>query len=276
MIAVNKAIEIDSVETSHGPDFSICTLVTDQRQYAEMLASFEKAGFSGDRCEFIYIDNSNGNKYDAYDGLNQFLQLAKGKYIILCHQDLLLHDDGIGRLDQIIAEMDALDEHWAVLGNAGGIVPGKRAIRITDPFYGENARVGSFPARVVGLDENFMLVKRAANLALSRDIGGFHLYGTDLCVIADVLGYSAYAVDFHLHHVCGEVLKNVGRKAVETPMSFNSIRERFIKKYQRAFRSRWLQTTCTIVHISGSRVGNSFGNRKLMCSIMKRVHRLFD
>ncbi len=272
---MNKAIEIDAYDVDHGIDFSICSLVTNKQQYSEMLTSFEQAGFSGDRCEFIYIDNSNSNKYDAYDGLNHFLQLAKGKYIILCHQDLLLHDHGVDHLERVIDEMDSLDEQWAVLGNAGGVVPGKLAIRITDPFYGENTKLGSFPAQVGGLDENFILVKRSANLALSRDVGGFHMYGTDLCVIADVLGYHAYAVDFHLHHVCGEVLKGVGRKTVETPMSFNSVRQRFVRKYQRAFRSRWLQTTCTIVYLSGSRIGSVFGNRKLSFSIMKRIHRLF-
>jgi len=273
-MSLNTAIEIDSLATSQSPDFTICTLVTNKQQYSDMLESFNEAGFYKDRCEYIYIDNSTRNKFDAYDGLNILLQAAKGKYIILCHQDLLLHDHRIDRLDVIISEMNELDENWAVLGNAGGIVPGKKAIRITDPFYGEDAKVGTFPARVFSLDENFMLVKRSSNLALSRDIGGFHMYGTDLCLIADILGFSTYVVDFHLHHIGGEAVKDLARSAIQTPTSFNSVKRRFVNKYQRAFRARWLQTTCTILYISRSRIGILFGNWKFVRSVAKRAYRL--
>ena len=45
-----------------------------------------------------------------------------------------------------LAELDALDPHWALAGNAGGLPNGDTAIRISDP-YGEDSTRGSLPAR---------------------------------------------------------------------------------------------------------------------------------
>jgi hypothetical protein len=109
---------------------------------------------------------------------------------------------------------------------------------------------------VQALDENFMIVRRSANLALSHDLQGFHLYGTDMCLIADVLGRSLYVIDFHLRHKSGGVLDK----------SFFEIRERLIRKYRVAFRSRWVTTPCTSQFISGvpllgRLLNNAIGNR---------------
>ncbi len=274
---MKRAIEIDECNVDTGIDYSICTLVTDHQQYQEMLDSYAEAGFTEDRCEFIYLDNASQNKYDAYVGINKFLRAAKGKYIILCHQDLLLHDHDIHRLDAVIKEMDALDERWAVLGNAGGVAPGKMAIRITDPPYGPNTTIGKLPAKVGSLDENFILLKADANLGVSNDIKGFHFYGTDLCIMADILGYNAYVVDFHLHHIGGETIRNIENKVTDTsPTNFNAMKKAFINKYQRAYRPRWIQTTCTIMHISGSGFRNAWANRKFIFSVQKRWNRWFS
>ena len=51
------------------------------------------------------------------------------------------------------------------------------------------------------LDKNFLVVRRDANLAVSADLKGFHLHGTDICIVARLLGYTAYVVDFQLRHV---------------------------------------------------------------------------
>ncbi len=270
------AVDVATITPPDSPEFSICTLVTEHQQYADMVNSYLDAGFVTEHCEFLYQDNTKSNQLDAYEGLNLFLRTARGRYVILCHQDLLLHDDGISRLREIIEEMNDLDEHWAVLGNAGGAEPGKLAIRITDPFHGENARVGRFPVRTRSLDENFLLVKASSNLSLSRDIGGFHLYGTDLCLIADILGYRSYAVDFHLRHIGGEAMKDLKKNASSAVTGFDATKRRFINKYRRAFRSRWIQTTCATLYISCSRIRTSIGNRRFVGSIVKRLYRLLD
>jgi hypothetical protein len=66
-----------------------------------------------------------------------------------------------------------------------------------------NVYGGPFPVQAVSLDENWLLVKRAANLALSRNLHGFHHYGVELCLNAAILGWSTYVVDFFLRHHSG-------------------------------------------------------------------------
>ena len=70
-------------------------------------------------------------------------------------------EDGRGRLDRLIAELDYIDPSWGLLGNAGGSSPGQVTVRISDP-QGRDQRKGHFPTRVRSLDENFIVVRRSA------------------------------------------------------------------------------------------------------------------
>lgn len=272
-MAPNKAdpIELDVYEQGIHPVYSICTLVTDHDQYAEMVASFRVAGFTEVNSEFIYVDNAGQNKYDGFTAVNKFLNLARGNYIILCHQDLRLHTDKIDTLQRAIADISVRDPNWGILGNAGGIAPGRLAIRITDP-KGINTHRGVLPARVSSLDENFMVIRRDANLAVSSDIGGFHFYGTDLCIIADILGYTAYVIDFHLLHLGGDSSKDnqTGKSGKAFIQDYPRARSRMIRKYQRAFKSRWIQNTGTLLLLSESRLLGLIANLKLVRSLVKR------
>lgn len=239
--------------------FSICTLATNLEEYAQMRESFQNAGFNEENSEFIYIDNSSHNKYDGYSGLNRFLEVSKGRYIILCHQDILLKFDTIEILKERIAEMDKIDPDWALLGNAGYKDFNRVSLRITDP-YGENRNYGPFPAKVVSLDENFMIAKKSANLALSHDMSGFHLYGTDMCIIASILGYSAYVIDFHLYHKSGGTCGS----------NFYEVKKKIIEKYRKALSPKYIRTPCTNLFVSDCRFLNSLLNKKFMYSLKKR------
>src|SRR6476646_5344978 len=61
--------------------YSICTLVTKPAQYAELVESFRRGGFTDD-CEYLCIDNSVENRFDAYRGGNLCLAQAQGERII--------------------------------------------------------------------------------------------------------------------------------------------------------------------------------------------------
>ena len=221
--------------------FSICTLVSRPEQYAAMLRSFQAAGFE-EACEYLAIDNSRGNVFDAFAGYNAFLREAKGCHIILVHQDVELAFDDRAVLETRLRDLTTLDPDWGVCGNSGGISLGRNAIRITDP-HGNNVRMGPFPHRVGTLDENFIVARRDANLCLSSDLSGYHMYGPDLCLLADIAGHHCYVIDFHLRHL----------SAGNMDAKFQAGEAAFIHKYGQAFRSRWLQTSCTAVFLSGSR-----------------------
>jgi hypothetical protein len=226
------------------PTYTIGTLVNDEAHFAAMRASFEARGFCEPACEFLAIHHPAC----GYAALNELLALARGRIVILCHQDVRLIGDGRAELDARLADLERRDPGWAVAGNAGGIAPGDLALRITDP-HGRDRRIGELPARVMSLDENFLVVRADARIGFSRDLAGFHLYGADICLMASVAGCSAYVIDFHLEHL------SPGRKDA----SFHAAEQAFSAKWARAMRPRWMQTTCTLMRLDGRPIGTWLG-----------------
>ena len=233
--------------------YTIATLVTDPSQYEVMKQSFIDFGF--DDSEFLKIDNTGERQTCAYNGLNHMLNQATGDIVILCHQDVRLFDDGRADLDACLDNLDETDPSWAVAGNAGGVAPGKLALRITDP-HGVDQNIGTFPCRVSAVDENFIVVRRDARIGFSYDLSGFHFYGTDICMMANVAGRSAYVIDFHLAHL------SAGNKDA----SFDEMEVAFREKWGAALGARWIQTTCSLLYVSGAPLKQMAG------SLMKRPY----
>jgi hypothetical protein len=219
--------------------FTIASLVNDEAQYSAMLESFRAHGFIEPDVEFLAAREAPS----AYAGLNAMLAIARGDVVIMCHQDVRLIGEGREELEARLAELGRLDPNWALAGNAGGMAVGRLAIRITDP-HGADSHIGELPARVMSLDENFMVLRRQAGLRFSRDLDSFHFYGADICLIADLLGYSAWVIDFHLHHLSS----GVGSK------TFYPALDQFRAKWSLALRPRWMQTTVTVVRLTGSQL----------------------
>jgi len=243
--------------------FSICTLVTNKEEYTQMVNSFIAAGFTTADCEFRYIDNSTENNFDAYGGLNQFLLNAHGDYVILCHQDILLDFDKRAELEQQIAEMHKIDNNWGILSNAGGLendLYQRAAINVAYPD-GFHQIVGVLPAKVASVDENFIVVKRSANLALSGNLSGFHLYGTDLCLVAELLGFSAYVINFKVIH-----------KSYGTPNeSYYALLKQLIDKYVKFMRSRHILTTIADFYLSPSGMRTTLFETKLFKKVARKI-----
>jgi hypothetical protein len=227
------------------PRYVIGTLVTDRSQHDAMRASFMAHGFTAENCEFHTIDNTGSAQTDAYRGLNQILDAARAPFVILCHQDVRLIGDGRAELDQKLDELTRLDPTWAVAGNAGGVAPGKLSLRLTDP-HGRDQRVGETPSRVHALDENFLVVRRDQRVGFSNDMSGFHFYGADICLHADLMGCSAYVIDFHLEHL------SPGRKSE----AFYEAERAFRAKWSHALRPRWIQTTCSLMYLGAAPIRN--------------------
>lgn len=240
-----KSIE----EQVNAYEFSVCTLVSRGEEYALLLESLQAAGFNEQNTEFIYLDNCDKNNFDGYQGINLFLQQATGKYIIICHQDILFNRDNIDDLRARLEELSKKDSTWAVCGNAGAKGPNHIVYHISYPddlFMSK----GNFPQKVHSLDENFIVVKNHTYLNVSADLKGFHLYATDLCLRAELSGFSSYVIAFNLTH------KSRGNR----DQSFFKLREKMIKKYDHFFRSRWIQTNSTNFYLSGTFLGRLCGN----------------
>lgn len=261
MSSISIAKEIDALNSKKFK-FSICTLVSNKEEYSEMIDSFIQAGFDPAFCEFIYADNSTGNKYDAYAGINRFLNQAKGEYIILCHQDILLNYDRIDKLEKCIAELNIKFPDWGLIGNAGGINLGRNASKIATA-KGDIYHEGPLPHEVHSLDENFIIVKNTANIGVSRDLQGFHLYGLDLCLHARALGYKAFIIDFLITH------KSYGN----ADKSFYDLKSLFLDKYIKLFSGRYIKTTITSLYLSGSPFISYLANTKPFKMVAKFLHK---
>ncbi|QFR48656.1 hypothetical protein FJR48_02520 [Sulfurimonas lithotrophica] len=256
-------IEIDSIVSDKL--FSMCTLVSNIDEYKLLLDSAKKAGFNNDNTEFIYIDNTQDNKYDAYDGLNQCLNKANGKYLILVHQDVEFKFDNIEVLTDKIKEMNEVDPKWAILGNTGYDINdiNTQYTRITDPGQ-LDVHNGPFPAKVSCPDENIMIVKNELNLMFSKNIGHYHLYGADLSMQAQMQGYHTYVIDFHILHRSGGYPNK----------SFYDTKYRMIKQYQKALEMRFFRTPCSPLFLSSFGVLNKIMNSKAVYSLKKRIDSL--
>lgn len=241
--------------------FSIGTLVTDPALYAQMKETFRARGF-GEDCEFLQVDNTGPVQTDAYAGLNRLLSEARAPLVILCHQDVMLIGDGRRELEARLGELSARDPHWGLAGNAGGSRFSRQHIRITDKFGDNQGAAGTYPVRVHSLDENFIVVRAEARLAFSRDLTGFHMYGTDICTVADILGWNAYVIDFHLLHL--------GEARMGEPF-MASVRQ-FRDKWNRALRDRFLQSTCTQVLVTGKKQSRLLQHMRLR--LVSRYHSL--
>lgn len=256
-------IEIDQIDPSQ-IRYSICTLVTDPAEYQLMVKSFHNAGFNQDHCEFIYVDNSKKNKYDAFEGLNKMITAASGRYIILCHQDIELNYDTMETLELRIKEVADRDPNWAILANAGGLRLKKNVHRIYYPGGFEHS-AGPFPLKVKSVDEHFMLIRKEANLSFSHNLKGYHLYGTDICIQAEILGYNAWVIDFALLHKSKGSVNQV----------FYKSKSELISKYQQAYKARYIRTMCTILYISDSRFLNFVMNLKPMVFFNRLIRKIW-
>ncbi|WP_184543771.1 hypothetical protein [Mucilaginibacter sp. FT3.2] len=241
--------------------YTICTLVTDRDEYAEMVGSFIRAGFTAADCEYLMVNNVEANTMDAYDGINVFLRGARGEFVILCHQDIVLtNPESRTLLESRISEMAVLDPKWAVLGNAGAVDRlYKRQVYNIEYPGGAVETKGTFPQKVCSVDENFILVKKSAGLSLSRDIGGFHFYGLDICMLAELRGYSCYVIDFLLLH------KSRGN----ADEAFESTLRRVKEKYSAFLKSRYINTTIGSFYLSGSPLKNWIFETRLFRRVTK-------
>lgn len=229
-------------DSRDGPDFSICALVRSQEKYDRLLASFLRGGFTAENSEFLAADNRAFNRFDGYGWQKALLAEARGRFVVFCHDDIELLDAGYTDLLAALDDLDRRQPDWLLAGVAGGRYrPQKHhrrflRMRISDP-WGEDRQMGEVPGRVETLDECFILMRRTRPVIGSYDLRGFHFYGADLCLQAELLGGSAHVIDFHLRHHGG------GTKDA----TFEQAREAFIAKYRAVFPGRSLHCTTGVV-----------------------------
>ena len=250
---------IEKKPLSYSYLFSICTIVTDMQEYEEMKKSFEGSCFT-ENCEYLIADNTSGNQFSAYVAIAGFLKQSNAQYLIIVHQDVRCIDNK-ETLIRCLQGLTQVDTKWAMCGNAGST--GYHEVIYYLNNAGKEMFASGLPARVTSLDENLLIINRNTNLTLSADLTGFHLYGTDLCLVADFLGYTCYVIPFKVKHLS---LGNIE--------DLNYYKKGFIRQYGRKLRSRFIETTCTKFYLSNSVWKNTFFNYRKVFSLIKFFQRI--
>lgn len=240
-------------------EFSLCTIANNLDEYEEMKKSFELYGFT-DNCEYLLGDNSNGNLFNAYGAIRRFLFESNAEYIIIVHQDVRCLDEK-EYLVKCLNDLSYLDPNWAICGNAGAVGYHQDILYIDND--GVILKSNNLPAKVTSLDENFLVIKASSQITVSNNLSDFHLYGTDLCLVADFLGFSCYVIPFMVKHLSRgnqvELLKHV---------------KGFIDSYGAKLRSRYIQTSCTKFYLSNSQSKNKIYNSPVVFFLIKFLQRI--
>ena len=228
-------------------------------EYRVMKESFESRGFTGG-CEYLVADNCGGNRFDAYTAIRHFIAQAKGRFLVIVHQDVRCIDTR----EQLTACLDQLtlqDSQWAVCGNAG--CNGYHTDLMHINIAGKIVTSKNLPGKVSSLDENLLIINSKNAVNVSSDLSGFHLYGTDICIVAATLGYSCYVIPFMVKHLSYGNLKDL-QKHIHL----------FTDAYGKKLRSRFIATTCTKFYISNSVFKTRLLNYGPVFSIVKFIQRL--
>ena len=210
------------------------TCVADAVEYSRCRASIEALRAEGVSVAADAIDNG-GNRLSAPQALNLAWERATSDLVVFCHEDVVFPADWLAYVRRAVAAVRALGAPWAVLGPMGRA--GKRFFGCASGSDGVEARFGPLPAAVDTLDELCLVVDRRAPLRFDEALGGFHLYGVDLCLAAAEAGYTSYAIEAPCRH---------DSMTRHRPPEYHEIKRRLQRKWMFGRRrvGRSVGTTC--------------------------------
>ena len=113
--------------------------------------------------------------------------------VVFVHQDVYLPEGWDALLRARVAEVEALDPDWAMLGSFGVGLDNLGLGPVWSTSLGAVVgRVPSVPAPVQSYDELLMVMRRSSGLRFDEGLPGFHLYGTDIVQEALSRGLGCY------------------------------------------------------------------------------------
>lgn len=145
------------------------------------------------------------NPLSASNGYNKGLINCSGDVIIFAHQDVFLPTRWTERLLQSVEAIAATDPNWGVAGVYGVTENGEGAGYVYSTGLGRFVgNAFDVPIQVRTMDEMVIIIRRSSGLKFDENLPGFHLYGTDICLVAESLGMRNYVLPcFALHNSMG-------------------------------------------------------------------------
>jgi len=130
---------------------------------------------------------------------------AQHPLLVFLHPDVMLPDDWYTNFRLKLAQLEAVDPNWGVLGTAGvalkwspqNDVDNKIASSITDTAGTYTSGMDNLPVQC--LDEH-LLVLRNGSPKFDPNLPGFDLYGTDIVLSARKAGLTSYLLNMNVKH----------------------------------------------------------------------------
>lgn len=213
---------------------SFCALCRDQDSLEYIKSEAEKI-FPND-TEYLLINYSK-NELDCYKAIRLFLANNSCDLIIVSHDDIRFGKLNFKELAREISNIVEKDNKAILFGVAGC---NRNHIGAGHFYDGSMEHKWGFPdmGKVESLDEMFLVIRGGNGLTISEKLSGFHFYGTDLCLNAQKIGKSAYAIDFPITHV----------SAGKMDKAFFEARDAFENHLRNERNENIIRTTCTYVY----------------------------
>jgi hypothetical protein len=130
----------------------------------------------------------------ASTGYNRAIDASDEPILVFLHHDVFLPQGWDALLRARIAQIEAVDPNWAVLGAFGLAADHSGWGPVWSSSLGEIiGRVGLAPTPAYTVDEMLIVVRRASGIRFDDAMPGWHLYGTDLAQTAIAWGLGVYA-----------------------------------------------------------------------------------
>ncbi len=140
----------------------------------------------------------------ASKAYNDAIDKAQGEFLIFTHQDMIFPEQWLAELDQALGYLEDQDPNWGVLGCYGETQNDGGRGYLFQPAWGVMGAPFDRPAPVRTLDEIVLVLRKSSGLRFDDHLPHFHLYGTDLCLRAESMGMTNYAVSAFCIHNTGQ------------------------------------------------------------------------
>lgn len=141
---------------------------------------------------------------------NDAIKEASGDILVFIHQDVYLPQDWLANVLDAIAQLDSRGIRWGVLGCYGVRREVKGSVGLGQVYstgWGLQGCPISEPEPVQTLDEIVLITRASNGLSFDPSLPNFHLYGTDLCLIAGERGFRNYVIPAFCVHNTNQLLE---------------------------------------------------------------------
>ena len=167
-----------------------------------------------------------------------------------------------GFQESLISFASSQERLWfALAGNAG--CDGYHSCYFHLINAGKSKLTKGLPRKVNSLDENFLLIRSERMPAISSQLSGYHLYGTDICINAIDAGNNCYVIPFLVEHLSLGNLKDLEKFIPD-----------FVTTHSNQATGKFIQTTCTKFYLGNSPAQSKFYNSGFMFELVKFWQRI--